>query len=160
LPPEIGWRAALTPIPEKTTVGMTILRSPESRFPAKPVIPAGLLAIMLGSSVDTAAPAKAVPNAAALFSRTWKPAAKASPGIAKSIAAKTKAAASLIRLSYTAFPHCRCRCRAIKLTYFASWKPQDASRMWFSPRADVRHYGRLASWGWAVSPVPGRRHAR
>jgi hypothetical protein len=42
-------------------------------------MPAGLLATMLGSSIDAAAPAKAFPSAAALFSRNWKPDPKTLP---------------------------------------------------------------------------------
>jgi hypothetical protein len=36
-------------------------------------MPAGLLAMMLGSSLEAAAPAKALPSDEALFSRIWKP---------------------------------------------------------------------------------------
>jgi hypothetical protein len=43
--------------------------SPETWFPESSVMPAGLLAMMLGSSAEAAAPAKALPSAEALFSR-------------------------------------------------------------------------------------------
>jgi hypothetical protein len=56
-----------------------MLISPETWLPERPIMPAGLLAIMLGSSVEAAAPAKAFPSAEALFSRSWKPDPQASP---------------------------------------------------------------------------------
>src|ERR1700726_223938 len=43
--------------------------SPETWLPERPIMPAGLLAIMLGSSVEAAAPAKAFPSAEAAARR-------------------------------------------------------------------------------------------
>jgi hypothetical protein len=59
----------VSPIPEKIPDGTTMLISPDTWFPERSVIPAGLLAMMLGSSADAAAPARALPSAEALFSR-------------------------------------------------------------------------------------------
>src|SRR5690349_19863872 len=49
---------------------------------------------MLGSSLETAAPAKALPSAEALFSRTWKPDPQASPKNASAVVATATAIAS------------------------------------------------------------------
>jgi hypothetical protein len=57
-------------------------------------MPAGLLAVMLGSSLETAAPAKALPSAEALFSRIWKPDPQASPKNASAVVATATAIAS------------------------------------------------------------------
>jgi hypothetical protein len=48
-------------------------------------MPAGLLAMMLGSSLEAAAPAKALPSAEALFSRIWKLDPQASPNNASAV---------------------------------------------------------------------------
>ena len=48
-------------------------------------MPAGLLAMMLGSSLEAAAPAEALPSAEALFSRIWKLDPQASPNNASAV---------------------------------------------------------------------------
>src|SRR5260370_24830575 len=73
------------PVPEKTVDGMRTLLSPETWLPERPTIAAGLLAMPLGSSVDAAAPAKALPSPAALFSRSWNPDPQPSPATASPI---------------------------------------------------------------------------
>src|SRR5689334_22135241 len=93
----MGSRLALTPVPEKTAEGMTMLETPETCFPDNPIIPAGLFAITLGSSVEAAAPAKAVPSAETLFSRSWNPDAQPASGKETPDAAAPKAAASHLR---------------------------------------------------------------
>ena len=78
-----------------------MLMSPEAWFPERPVMPAGLLAMMLGSSVDAAAPANALPRADALFSRIWNPVPQLSPIEPRPIPA-AKAAASPLDPTFTA----------------------------------------------------------
>src|ERR1700731_2948003 len=82
-----------------------MLISPETWLPERPIMPAGLLAIMLGSSVEVAAPAKAFPSAEALFSRSWKADPQASPANAIPAVATTTPIASRPTQSSTAFPH-------------------------------------------------------
>jgi hypothetical protein len=64
LPPLIVCRAVLNPVPANTADEMIMLMAPEAWFPERPIIPAGLLAMTLGSSDDAAAPANALPRAA------------------------------------------------------------------------------------------------
>src|SRR5439155_16210238 len=101
-PPPIRCPVAVLPVPEKTADGMTMLMSPETRFPERPTIPAGLLAMTLGSSVDAAAPAKALPSAAALFSRSWNPDPQLPPATASPIPATATTAASRLTELLTA----------------------------------------------------------
>src|SRR5207302_2276696 len=72
--------------------------------PERPIIPAGLLAMMLGSSLEVAAPAKALPSAAALFSRIWNPDPQASPKNASVVVATAISIASHLTQSFTASP--------------------------------------------------------
>ena len=65
-------------------------------------MPAGLLAMTLGSSVDAAAPAKALPSAEALFSRNWNPVAQPSPIGESPIPAAAKEAESSLNFASTA----------------------------------------------------------
>src|SRR5260370_2827909 len=67
-------------------------------------MPAGLLAMMLGSSLEAAAPAKALPSAEALFSRIWKPDPQASPKNASAVVATATPIASHLTQSSTASP--------------------------------------------------------
>src|SRR5713101_4019255 len=65
-------------------------------------MPAGLLAMMLGSSVDAAAPAKALPIAEVLFSRNWNPEPQPSPKSESPIPAVASEAASSLNFASTA----------------------------------------------------------
>jgi hypothetical protein len=60
----------VNPLPENVNEGITMLRSPDAWFSEGPIIAAGLLAMTLGPSVATAAPANVLPSDTALFSRS------------------------------------------------------------------------------------------
>ena len=76
---------------------ITVNKDSSLNIPDNPIIPAGLFAITLGSSVDAAAPANAFPSAETLFSRNWKPDPRASPSTARLAPATAKPAASLLK---------------------------------------------------------------
>ena len=61
--------------------------------------------MMLGSSLEAAAPAKALPSAEALFSRIWKPDPHASPKNASAVVATAISIASHLTQSSTASPN-------------------------------------------------------
>jgi hypothetical protein len=67
-------------------------------------MPAGLLAMMLGSSLEAAAPAKALPSAEALFSRIWKPDPRAFPNNASAVMATATPIESHLTQSSTESP--------------------------------------------------------
>src|SRR5260370_39452429 len=60
--------------------------------------------MMLGSSLEAAAPAKALPSAEALFSRIWKPDPQASPKNTSAVVATAISIASHLTQSSTASP--------------------------------------------------------
>jgi hypothetical protein len=61
--------------------------------------------MMLGSSLEAAAPAKALPSAEALFSRIWKPDPQASSKNASAVVATAISIASHLPQSSTAPPN-------------------------------------------------------
>src|SRR5271155_5337627 len=123
-------------------------------------MPAGLLAMMLGSSLEAAAPAKALPSAEALFSRIWNPDPQASPKNASAVVPTATPIASHLTQSVTASP-ATCRHKMAKrnaghkqlLTLFSRAATGAPGRL--LPPASARRNRAPDKWRYGRRALPG-----